>query len=121
MLSCMMCWCVLFFSCRRRHTRCALVTGVRRVLFRAARFGQAVSFVYKMLRLSALAPTLIDLIAKEQLSLEAARALTLTADHDQQIKVCKAATGPSHTIRRIPNTSKADTTSRALLDQKQVV
>src|SRR3546814_2053613 len=57
----------------------------------AARFGQAVSFVYKMLRLSALAPTLIDLIAKDQLSLEAARALTLTEDHDQQIKVCKAA------------------------------
>src|SRR3546814_6067739 len=66
----------------------------------AARFGQAVSFVYKMLRLSALAPTLIDLIAKDQLSLEAARALTLTEDHDQQIKVCKAANGHAHTIRR---------------------
>src|SRR3546814_15034517 len=26
-----------FFSSRRRHTRCALVTGVRRVLFRSAR------------------------------------------------------------------------------------
>src|SRR3546814_7441548 len=25
-----------FFSSRRRHTRCALVTGVRRVLFRSA-------------------------------------------------------------------------------------
>ena len=43
----------------------------------AARFGQAVSFVYKMLRFSALAPVLIDLIAKDQLSLEAARALTV--------------------------------------------
>src|SRR3546814_5783465 len=27
--------CFFFFSSRRRHTRCALVTGVRRVLFRS--------------------------------------------------------------------------------------
>src|SRR3546814_4172181 len=27
----------LFFSSRRRHTRCALVTGFRRVLFRSAK------------------------------------------------------------------------------------
>lgn len=81
----------------------------------AARFGQAVSFVYKMLRLSALAPALIDLIAKDQLSLEAARALTLTDDHDQQIKVCKAANGHAHTIRRMLTTEKVDTTSGAFL------
>src|SRR3546814_5956047 len=30
--------CFFFFASRRRHTRCALVTGVRRVLFRS-RFG----------------------------------------------------------------------------------
>ncbi len=79
----------------------------------AARFGQAVSFVYKMLRLSALAPALIDLIAKDQLSLEAARALTLTDNHDQQLKVCKAANGHAHTIRRMLTTEKVDTTSGA--------
>src|SRR3546814_13550243 len=28
-------WFCFFFSSRRRHTRCALVTGVRRVLFRS--------------------------------------------------------------------------------------
>lgn len=77
----------------------------------AARFGQAVSFVYKMLRLSALAPSLIDLIAKDQLSLEAARALTLTDDHDQQVKVAKAANGHAHTIRRMLTTEKVATTS----------
>lgn len=77
----------------------------------AARFGQAVSFVYKMLRLSALAPVLIDLIAKDQLTLEAARALTLTDDHDFQVKVCKAANGQAHTIRRMLTTEKVDTTS----------
>jgi ParB family chromosome partitioning protein len=81
----------------------------------AARFGQAVSFVYKMLRLSALAPSLIDLIAKDQLSLEAARALTLTDDHDSQVKVCKAANGHAHTIRRMLTTEKVDTTSGAFL------
>jgi ParB family chromosome partitioning protein len=81
----------------------------------AARFGQAVSFVYKMLRLSALAPSLIDLIAKDQLSLEAARALTLTDDHDSQMKVCKAANGHAHTIRRMLTTEKVDTTSGAFL------
>ncbi len=81
----------------------------------AARFGQAVSFVYKMLRLSALAPALIDLIAKDQLSLEAARALTLTDDHDTQVKVCKAANGQAHTIRRMLTTEKVDTTSGAFL------
>lgn len=81
----------------------------------AARFGQAVSFVYKMLRLSALAPSLIDLIAKDQLSLEAARALTLTDDHDQQMKVAKAANGHAHTIRRMLTTEKVDTTHGAFL------
>src|SRR3546814_4931167 len=30
-------WIMFFFSSRRRHTRCALVTGVQRVLFRSAR------------------------------------------------------------------------------------
>lgn len=81
----------------------------------AARFGQAVSFVYKMLRLSALAPALIDLIAKDQLSLEAARALTLADDHGQQMKVCKAANGQAHTIRRMLTTEKVDTTSGAFV------
>jgi len=81
----------------------------------AARFGQAVSFVYKMLRLSALAPSLIDLIAKDQLTLEAARALTLTDDHDGQIKVCKAANGQAHAIRRMLTTEKIATTHGAFL------
>src|SRR3546814_15130134 len=30
-------WSVFFFSSRRRHTRCALVTGVQTVLFRSRR------------------------------------------------------------------------------------
>src|SRR3546814_991355 len=31
------CFSLFFLSSRRRHTRCALVTGFRRVLFRSAR------------------------------------------------------------------------------------
>src|SRR3546814_6409429 len=31
----MICNCIFFFTSRRLHTRCALVTGVRRVLFRS--------------------------------------------------------------------------------------
>ncbi|WP_343764247.1 chromosome partitioning protein ParB, partial [Sphingomonas molluscorum] len=81
----------------------------------AARSGLAVSFVYKMLRLCALAPTLIDLIAKDQLSLEAARALTLTDDHTLQVKVCKAANGQAHAIRRMLTTEKIATTHGAFL------
>lgn len=81
----------------------------------AARSGLAVSFVYKMLRLSALAPSLIDLIAKDQLTLDAARALTLTDDHSQQVKVCKAANGQAHAIRRMLTTEKVATTSGAFL------
>lgn len=81
----------------------------------AARSGTAVSFVYKMLRLSALAPALIDLIAKDQLSLDAARALTLTDSHDQQIAVCKKANGQAHAIRRMLTTEKVATTSGAFV------
>jgi len=79
----------------------------------AARSGAAVSFVYKMLRLSALAPSLIDLIAKDQLGLDAARALTLTDSHEHQVKVCKAANGQAHAIRRMLTTEKVATTSGA--------
>jgi ParB family chromosome partitioning protein len=81
----------------------------------AARFGQAISFVYKMLRLSALNPALIDILAKDQMSLEAAKALTLTDDHDQQLKVFKASNGHAHTIRRMLTTEKVTTSSGAFL------
>lgn len=67
----------------------------------AARFGQPVSIVYKMFRLSALNPVLIDTLAKDQMNLEAAKALTLTDDHDQQLKLFKASSGHPHTIRRM--------------------
>lgn len=81
----------------------------------AARFGQADSFVYKMLRLSALNPALIDILAKDQLTLEAAKALTLTDDHDQQLKVFKASNGQAHSIRRLLTTEKVTTESGAFL------
>src|SRR3546814_902411 len=81
----------------------------------ATRFGQAVSFVYKMLRLSALNPALMDILAKDQLTLEAAKALTLTGDQEQQLKVFKASNGHAHTIRRMLTTEKVTTESGAFL------
>ena len=81
----------------------------------AARFGQPVSFVYKMLRLSALNPVLIDTLAKDQMNLEAAKALTLTDDHDQQLKVFKASNGHPHAIRRMLTTEKVTTQSGPFL------
>ncbi|WP_260591622.1 chromosome partitioning protein ParB [Sphingomonas sp. TF3] len=49
------------------------------------------------------------------MSLEAARALTLTDDHAQQVKVAKAANGQAHAIRRLLTTDKVATTSGAFL------
>lgn len=48
-----------------------------------------------MLRLSALNPKLIDILAKDQLTLEAAKALTLSDDHAEQLRAFKASNGHS--------------------------
>lgn len=81
----------------------------------AARFGRAESFVYRMLRLSALNPVLIGILAKDQLTLEAAKALTLTDDHAQQLKAFKASNGQAQTIRRFLTEEKVTTESGAFL------
>src|SRR3546814_10454771 len=41
---------LFFFSSRRRHTRCALVTGFRRVLFRSERLCSRTSAISKAWR-----------------------------------------------------------------------
>src|SRR3546814_16065977 len=38
-LVCLLCFILFFFSSRRRHTRCALVTGVQTLLFRSVYAG----------------------------------------------------------------------------------
>lgn len=66
-------------------------------------------------RIFAPAPALVDLIAKDQLGFDVARALTLTDSHNQQMKVCKAANLQVHAIRRMLTTEKVATTSDAFL------
>lgn len=81
----------------------------------AGRFGYAESYVAKMLRLSALNPKLIDILAKDQLTLEAAKALTLSDDHAEQLRVFKASNGQAHRIRNMLTEEKLTTQSGAFL------
>jgi ParB family transcriptional regulator, chromosome partitioning protein len=81
----------------------------------AGRFGYAESYVAKMLRLSALNPKLIDILAKDQLTLEAAKALTLSDDHAEQLRVFKASSGQAHRIRNMLTEEKVTTQSGAFL------
>jgi ParB family chromosome partitioning protein len=81
----------------------------------AARYGRAESFVYRMLRLSALNPQLIRVLAKDQMTLEAAKALTLTDDHDHQMKAWKATNGEPRAIRRMLTQEKVTMKSGAFL------
>ncbi|MEC7932758.1 MAG: ParB/RepB/Spo0J family partition protein, partial [Pseudomonadota bacterium] len=81
----------------------------------AARFGYSESHVARMLRLSALNPKLIDILAKDQLTIDAAKALTLTGDHAEQMRVFKASNGQAHTIRRMLTEEKLTTQSGEFL------
>lgn len=81
----------------------------------AGRFGYAESYVARMLRLSALNPKLIDILAKDQLTLDAAKALTLSDDHVEQLRVFKASHGQAHRIRGMLTEEKVTTQSGAFL------
>ena len=50
----------------------------------AARFGVAVGYVRKVLRLAALCPEALKCLARDEIGMEAAQALTLTEHHDRQ-------------------------------------
>jgi len=56
----------------------------------AARFGYSVSHVRKLLALGALAPSLLDAMGEDRLSIETARALTVTDDHALQEQLFEA-------------------------------
>lgn len=81
----------------------------------AGRFGYAESYVSRMLRLSALNPKLIDILAKDQLTLDAAKALTLSDDHAEQLRVFKASSGQAHRIRAMLTEEKLTTQSGPFL------
>ena len=75
----------------------------------AARFGVALSYVTKVLRLSALAPAALALLAKDKIGMDAAQALTLTDDHDRQIEALNRCGNSSHAIRRMLTDTKIGT------------
>jgi len=75
----------------------------------AARFGVALSYVRKVLRLSALHPDALASLARDQIGMEAAQALTLTDDHDRQLEALKRCGNSAHQIRRMLTEEKIGT------------
>ena len=81
----------------------------------AARFGVALSYVKKVLRLSGLHPDALSCLARDQIGMEAAQALTLTDDHDRQLEALKRCGNSGHQIRRMLTEEKIGTTSTLFL------
>jgi ParB family transcriptional regulator, chromosome partitioning protein len=75
----------------------------------AARFGVALSYVKKVLRLSALHPDALICLAHDKIGMEAAQALTLTDDHDRQLEALKRFGNSAHQIRRMLTEEKIGT------------
>ena len=81
----------------------------------AARFGVALSYVKKVLRLSALHPDALACLARDQIGMEAAQALTLTDDHDRQLEALKRFGNSGHQIRRMLTEEKIGTSHALFL------
>ena len=77
----------------------------------AARFGVALSYVTKVLRLAVLHPDALKYLARDDIGMEAAQALTLTADHDRQLEALKRFGNSAHQIRRLLTEEKIGTAS----------
>ena len=75
----------------------------------AARFGVALSYVKKVLRLSALHPQALASLARDRIGMEAAQALTLTDDHERQLEALKRFGNSAHQIRRLLTEEKIGT------------
>jgi ParB family transcriptional regulator, chromosome partitioning protein len=81
----------------------------------AARFGVALSYVTKILRLAALCPEALKCFARDEIGMEAAQALTLTDDHDRQREALKRCGNQAHYIRRMLTSEKIGTDSNLFL------
>ena len=75
----------------------------------AARFGVALSYVRKVLKLSALHPQALGCLARDDIGMEAAQALTLTEDHDRQLEALKRCGNQAQSIRRMLTETKIGT------------
>ena len=78
----------------------------------AARFGYPQSHVARLLKLASLSPSLIQAIAKDELSLEAARVLTLTDDQKVQREAFAQCGDSAHALRRYLSEDKMKTSDR---------
>lgn len=76
----------------------------------AASFGVSVSYVKKVLRLSALHPAILGAFAKDEIGMDAAQALTLTDDPERQVLALKQGRS-AHGIRRFLTSAKMETDS----------
>lgn len=81
----------------------------------AARFGVSLSYVKKVLRLSALPPDALACLARDQIGMEAAQALTLTDDHDRQLEALKRFGNSANQIRRMLTEEKIGTSHSLFL------
>ena len=81
----------------------------------AARFGVAVGYVRKVLRLAALCPEALKCLARDEIGMEAAQALTLTEDHDRQREALQRCGNQAHSIRRMLTEEKIGTGSSLFL------
>ncbi len=77
----------------------------------AARFGVALSYVTKVLRLAALHPDALRALARDEIGMDAAQALTLTDDPERQIEALKLCGNNAHGIRRMLTDTKLTTGS----------
>jgi ParB family chromosome partitioning protein len=77
----------------------------------ALRFGVAVDYVRRVLKLSALAPSCLALLAKDEISLRTAQALTLTDDHEVQEQLVKQYGDSDWQIKKALTISKLDTSN----------
>jgi ParB family transcriptional regulator, chromosome partitioning protein len=86
----------------------ALLAGGKTPEDIAASFGVSVSYVKKVLRLSALHPAILAAFAKDEIGMDAAQALTLTDDPERQLLALKQGRN-AHGIRRFLTSEKMGT------------
>lgn len=72
----------------------------------AMRFGVSVDYVRRVLKLSALAPDCLVLLAKDEIRIPTAQALTLTDDHELQVQLLKQYGDNDWQIKRALTQSK---------------
>src|SRR3546814_15860151 len=94
---------IIFYSSRRRHTRCALVTGVQTCALPILgdRVGKNRSTVTNYLRLLKLPPAIQASIRDEQISMGHARALITIPEADRQLWVFREIIDKGLSVRKV--------------------